>query len=146
MAAAMFFLPVHFYGSELHVSFDPGHAAVFACGLLVAALALAVHVRLSDAAPGLVLATVAVAAALAILAAFGVFLLVLVGGGCGDDEGHVPKLAWVGGGAIYLAAASWGLQRPGRSLWAVPVSLLVGGAFVVGVAVVFTGSTGACLE
>jgi len=142
----MFFLPVYFYSSELHVTVEPGHAAVFAGGLLLALLALALHVRLSDAASGLVLATVAVAAALAILAAFGVLLLVLVGGGCGDDEGHIPKLAWVGGGAIYLAAASWGLQRPGRSLWAVPVSLLAAGAFVVGVAVVFTGSTGACLE
>ena len=142
----MVFVPAFAFGSGLQSTAEPGHAAVFFGGIVLAAIAIVVHVRLSEAHPGLVVATIAVAAALVLPAAFGVFILVLIGGGCGDDEGHIPQLAWALAAVLYLAGAVWGLQRPLRTLWAAPVSLLAAGILLVAIAVVFTGSTGACLE
>jgi hypothetical protein len=48
---------------------------------------------------------------------------------------------------IYLVGGSLGLRRSAvHGVWAVPVSLLVAGIWLVGVATVLTGSTGACLD
>jgi lysylphosphatidylglycerol synthetase-like protein (DUF2156 family) len=110
----------------------------------IAVAALAYHVWTS-ARPGAALAIEILSGALNTAAVFGVFLLVLVGGSCSDD-GHVPLGAWIGAIVVYLAGGAWALQRGWRAVVLVPLSLLAAGVWLVGVSVLLTGSTGACLE
>jgi hypothetical protein len=102
---------------------DPGTATANVAGLLLhAAAGVTIHVALSSEPAFRVLMLGVVTTALTAAAAFGVFFLVLVGG-------------------------SLGLRRSAvHGVWAVPVSLLVAGIWLVGVATVLTGSTGACLD
>ncbi|HZR94691.1 MAG TPA: hypothetical protein VFA56_03295 [Gaiellaceae bacterium] len=114
-------------------------------GLGAAAVAaLAFHVWSSEL-PGAALAIEILAGALNAAAIFGVFVLVLVGGSCSND-GHVPAAAWIGAIAVYLAGGAWALQRGWRAVLLVPLAVLAAGAWLVGVSVLFTGSTGACLD
>jgi hypothetical protein len=125
---------------------DPGTATVVVGALLLLAVAgVAIHVALSPEPAFRVLMLAVVTVALTAAAAFGVFFLVLVGGSCSDD-GHIPVVAWLGGLVIYLVGGAVGLRRAAHGVWAVPASLLVGGIWLVGVATVLTGSTGACLD
>ena len=110
----------------------------------VAVAALALHVWASET-PGAALAIEILAGALNAAAVFGVFLLVLVGGSCSDD-GHVPLGAWIGAIVVYLAGGAWALQRGWRAVVLVPLAVIAAGAWLVVVSVLFTGSTGACLE
>lgn len=145
VAAALLYVPavVFLFGSR---GPDPGAAtAVVGALVVLAVLALAAHVVLSPEPAPRVLASLVVAGALNAAAAFGVFLLVLVGGSC-SDNGHIGPLAWGGALVIYLACAAAGLQRALHALWAVPVSLLVAGIWLVSVASLLTGSTGMCLD
>jgi hypothetical protein len=125
---------------------DPGTATAVVLGLFVlAAVGLATHALLSPEPVGRVLLLAVPTAVLTGAAAFGVFLLVLLSGGCGDN-GHVPALAWGGAIVIYLVGGAVALRRSVHALWAVPASLLVAGIWLVGVATALTGSTGFCLD
>jgi len=126
---------------------DPGTATAIVAGLLLlAAAGVTIHVALSPEPAFRVLMLGVVTTALTAAAAFGVFFLVLVGGSCSDD-GHISTVAWLGGLVIYLVGGSLGLRRSAvHGVWAVPASLLVAGIWLVGVATVLTGSTGACLD
>jgi hypothetical protein len=113
----------------------------------IAVIAVALHVYLAPERRGAAACVIVVASALNALAVIGVFLLVLFGGSCSEsDHGHVPPVSWIGAGVIYLIGATWALQRLWRPLWAVPVSVLAGGVWLVLTATLLTGSTGACLE
>ena len=141
----MLYLPVvvFLFGSR---GPDPGTATAIVAGLLLlAAAGVTIHVVLSPEPVVRVLMLAVVTTALTAAAAFGVFFLVLVGGSCSDD-GHIPAVAWLGGLVIYLVGGSVGLRRAAHGVWAVPASLLVGGIWLVGVATLLTGSTGACLD
>jgi hypothetical protein len=145
-AAAMLYVPaiVFLFGSS---GPDPGAATAIVVALLVlAVVAVAAFARLSPEPAAKVVPLAVATAAFNALAAFGVLVLVIVGGSCGDD-GHVGPLAWGGAIAIYLVGATVALRRrPVHALWAVPASLVVGGLWLVGIATLLTGSTGSCLE
>jgi hypothetical protein len=141
----MLFLPVFFFLFGVRVRTERGPFEVLVVALVATVAALALHVRLADAPPGVVLASIGIGTVLLVPVAFGVFFLLLSAGGCNDD-GHVPPVAWIGAILVYLAGGAWGLQRPGRGVWAVPCSLLASGLWLVGVSVALTGSTGACLD
>jgi hypothetical protein len=80
---------------------------------------------------------------LTVIAVFAGALLLLLAG-CGGSNGHVDSGVWAGGAAIFLTGGAWAIRRPSRVWWALPLSMLVASGFVVGLAVVLTGSTGAC--
>jgi hypothetical protein len=80
---------------------------------------------------------------LTVVATFGGILLVLLAG-CGSSNGHIDTGVWIGGGVLFFACAAWAVRHPRRVWWALPLSMLVGWGFVVGLAVLLTGSTGAC--
>jgi hypothetical protein len=115
-------------------------------GLALAALAaIAVHVRISPFPARAVLPALAVAIALAGAAYAGAIILVLVAGSC-SDEGHIQAGVWISGAFVYLLLGAWGLQRPLRTVWTVPVAVLGAGLWIAALATVLTGSTGACLD
>ena len=96
----------------------------------------------TDQPAGRVVSLLVLTGALNALAAVGVFILVLAGGSC-SDNGHIPVVAWVGAALLYLAGGTLGLQRAVRGIWAVPASVLLAGFWLVAIATVLTGSTGA---
>jgi hypothetical protein len=144
-AAALVFLPA----AVLLFWDNPpqhGNEAFVVYGLsILSVAAFVLHAYLEPGPRDIVLGAVLLAAVLSGIAAAAVFFLVLIGGSCSDD-GHVPPVSWIGGAFIYLAGATWALQRPRRTIWAVPCSLLAGGVWLVLTATALTGSTGACLD
>ena len=144
-AAAMLYVPaiVFLFGTR---GPGPGAATAIVVALLVLALvAVAAFAALSPMPVTKVVPLAVGTAALNAIAAFGVFVLFIVGGSC-SDEGHVGPLAWGGALVVYLVGASVALRRPVHALWAVPASLVVAGLWLVGVATLLTGSTGVCLD
>jgi hypothetical protein len=112
-------------------------AALVAC-----AAALVLHVRLqpehpSRAALWLVLTQGAVLIGLA-----GVIVEIVATGSC--SSGRAANLVgWIGAAAIYLSGGAWGLQRPLRGLWALPLAAVVAGGWLVASAQIFaSGATG----
>jgi hypothetical protein len=114
-------------------------------GLVLALGAVLAHVLLASG-PGSALLIAVVAAVLNLVAWAGVFLLVLVSGSCSSSSAHFAPLSWVGAVVIYLGGAAAGLRARWHAAWAVPISLLLGGAWLVLVSNVLTGSTGACID
>ena len=143
-AAALVFLPVVAMLFGAHGPDGRNESIVVWALGSVALAALAFHIWVSER-PGEALAVEILAGALNAAAVFGVFLLVIVGGSCSDD-GHVPPGAWLGALALYLGGAAWALQRGWRAVLLVPLTVVAGGAWLVAVSVLFTGSTGACLD
>jgi hypothetical protein len=115
---------------------------VYGGGLLALALIVA-HAFVSRDRGTLLAAILAGAVNAAAIA--GGFVLILLGGGCGD-HGHIPVGAWIGGGLVYIAGAAWGLRARWHAVWLVPVSTLAGAVLIVALSTILTGSTGACLE
>jgi hypothetical protein len=72
----------------------------------------------------------------------GVVLLLVAG--CAGSDGHVDTGVWLGGAAIFFAGAAWAIRSPRRVWWGLPISMLLASGFVVGLATLLTGSTGAC--
>jgi hypothetical protein len=127
---------------------ERGNEQVVVYGIIaIAVIAAALHIYFTPERRDTAACVIVVASALNAAAVIGVFLLVLFGGSCNEgDHGHVPPVSWVGAGVIYLVGATWALQHVWRPLWAVPVSVLAGGAWLVASATLLTGSTGACLS
>jgi hypothetical protein len=125
---------------------DRGREMLVVYGIVaIAVIAAALHVYLTPERRHAAAGAIVAGSALNAVAVIGVFILVIVGGSC-SDGGHVPLVSWLGGGIIYLAGATWALQDLWRPIWAVPVSVLAGGAWIVLTATLLTGSTGACLS
>ena len=122
--------------SAIAYGFGGSVAAVLAATCVVA-LALYLSPRGRPAALYVLGAGLTVAALLV-----GVILLLIAG--CGGSDGHVDTGVWIGGTAIFFAGAAWAVRSPRRVWWGLPVSMLVAAGFVVGLATLLTGSTGAC--
>jgi hypothetical protein len=120
--------------------------APFQLGALIALLAIALHLSLNPDRRERRLLLLIPTTVLTWVASVGVFLLVLVGGGCGDHAGDIGVLSWFGGAVIYVAGSAWALQRPLRAVVFVPASLLAGGVWLVVTATLISGGTGACLD
>jgi hypothetical protein len=145
VAAAIVYLPILVILLTEDVTQSPRQTALWIAVAVVAAAAIAVHIRISPFPFGAQLAAIAVASALSVLAALGVLFMILIGGGC-NDSGHIPLGGWISAAALYVVLATWGLQRPLRTAWAVPGAILFAGLWLVAVATLVTGSTGACLD
>ena len=113
-------------------------------GLLLALVCIYAYVRLDRNRRSALWISVAVAV-LNVVASVGVAVLVLIEGSC-DDNGHIPTWAWPVAALLYLVGATVGLRKRWHAVWAVPLSLLVAGGWLVIVANALTGSTGACLD
>ena len=145
MAAALLYVPAVVFLFGRHGP-DPGAGTTIVLALLaIAIVAVVAHVALSPEPATRVLLSLFVAGTLNAAATVGVFILVLVAGSC-SDNGHIGAFALVSAAVLYLGGAAAGLQRAVHALWAVPASLLVAGLWLVGVASLLTGSTGACLD
>ena len=88
------------------------------------------HVRLqpehpSRAALWLVLTQGAVLVGLA-----GVVVEIVATDSCGSGTA-ANLVGWIGAAAIYLSGGAWGLQRPLRGLWALPLAAVVAGGWLV---------------
>jgi hypothetical protein len=144
-AAALLYVPVLVMLFGTHGP-DRGNQSAVVYGLgVLGVVSLVAHVLVTDQPAGKVVSLLVLTGALNALAAVGVFILVLAGGSC-SDNGHIPAAAWVGAALLYLAGGTVGLQRAARGIWAVPASVLLAGFWLVALATVLTGSTGACLE
>jgi hypothetical protein len=139
-AAALFFLPwliIAVLNGDLHGWWI---AVLAAC-----AAALVLHVRLqpehaSRAALWLVLTQGAVVVGLA-----GVVVEIAATDSCSGNLA-AGLVKWIGAAVIYLGAGAWGLQRPLRGLWALPLAAVVAGGWLVGVAHIVPGGAGACFN
>ena len=114
--------------------------------VLVATLAIAFHLWLHPERRERRALLLVPTSVLTWIAGVGVFFLVLVGGGCGDQGGDIGTVSWLGAAVIYVAGAAWALQRPARAVILVPVALLTGGIWMVVTATLISGGTGACLD
>jgi hypothetical protein len=113
--------------------------------LVVCAAVLVLHVRLqpehaSRAALWLVLTQGAV-----LLGLLGLVVETVAAGACGSSAA-AHLVAWIGAGAIYLAGGAWGLQRPLRGLWALPLAAVVAGGWVAATAHLISGGSGGCFS
>ena len=144
-AAAIVYLPILVIVLTSGAIESARQTALWFALAVVGAAAIAVHIRISPFPFGVQLAAIAVACTLAVLAGAGVLFMVLAGGSC-SGSGHLQLGGWISAVALYVVLATWGLQRPLRTAWAVPVAILVAGGWLVTVATVITGSTGACLD
>jgi hypothetical protein len=146
-AAAIVYVPIFVILLTENVTRSARETALWIALAVVAAGAIALHIRLSPFPFGVQLAAIAVASTLSVLAGVGVLFMILVGGSCSEsDHGHLQLGGWISAVAVYVGIATWGLQRPLRTAWAVPVAILFAGLWLVALASVLTGSTGACLE
>lgn len=98
--------------------------------LVACAAALVLYARLrpepaSRAALWLVLTQGTVLIGLA-----GVVIEIVATDSCGTSTA-VSVVRWIGAPAIYLIGGAWGLQRPVRGLWAVPLAAIVAGGWLV---------------
>ena len=113
--------------------------------LVICAAALVLHVRLqpehsSRAALWLVLTQGAIVVGLA-----GIVVEIAATDSCsGSLAANLVK--WIGAAAIYLGAGAWALQRPLRGVWALPLAAVVAGGWLVAVAHVVPGGSGACFN
>jgi hypothetical protein len=113
--------------------------------LAVCTAALVPHVRLqpehaSRAALWLVLTEGALLVGL-----LGLFVEVVAADTCGSNAA-ARLVGWIGAGAIYLAGGAWGLQRPLRGLWALPLSAVVAGGWIVATAHLISGGSAGCFS
>ena len=114
--------------------------------LAACAAALVLHVRLqpehaSRAALWLVLTQATVLVGLV-----GVIVEIVATDSCGVGTA-ANAVRWIGAVAIYLVGGAWGLQRPLRGLWAVPLAAVVAGGWLVAVAHIVPGGGGtACFN
>ena len=146
-AAAIVYVPIFVILFTENVTRSARETALWVALAVVAAAAIAVHIRISTFPLGVQLAAIAVASTLSVLAGVGVILMILAGGSCSEsDHGHLQLGGWISAVAIYFAIATWGVQRPMRTAWAVPVAILLAGLWLVALATAMTGSTGACLN
>jgi hypothetical protein len=135
-AAALFFLPwliVAALNGDLHGWWI---AVLGGC-----AAALVLHVRLrpepaSRAALWLVLTEAALLVGLV-----GLTIELVATDSCGASPA-VNVVRWTGAPAIYLIGGAWGLQRPLRGLWALPLAALVAGGWLVAAAHLVPGGDG----
>jgi FtsH-binding integral membrane protein len=139
-AAALFFTPwliVALLNGDLH--------GWWIAMLVACAAAFVLHVRLqpehaSRAALWLVLTQGAVLVGLV-----GVVIEIVATDSCGG--GLAAKLVrWIGAGVIYLGLGAWGLQRPLRGLWALPLAAIVAGGWLVAAAELVPGGTTVCFN
>jgi hypothetical protein len=144
-AAAIVYLPILVILLTVGAIESARQTVLWVALALVGTAAIAVHIRISPFPLGAQLAAIAIASTLAVVAGIGVLFMVLAGGSC-SDSGHLQLGGWISAVALYVGLATWGLQRPRRTAWAVPVALLVAGLWLVTLATVTTGSTGACLD
>jgi hypothetical protein len=139
-AAALLLLPwliIATLNGELH---DWWIAVFVGC---VAALVL--HVRLrpehaSRAALWLVLSEAALLVGLV-----GVTIELVATDSCGAGTA-VNVVRWIGAPAIYLIGGAWGLQRPLRGLWALPLAAVVAGAWLVAASHLVGGDGTSCFN
>jgi hypothetical protein len=94
------------------------------------AAALVLHVwlrpeRASRAALWLMLTEAAL-----LIGLVGVTIELVATDSCGAGTA-VNVVRWIGAPAIYLIGGAWGLQRPLRGLWALPLSAVLAGAWLV---------------
>src|SRR5436190_2358316 len=120
------------------------HESLLGGGLLLALVCIYAHVRLDRNRRSALWISVAVAV-LNVVASVGVAVLVLIGGSC-DDNGHIPTWAWPVAALLYLVGATVGLRKRWHAVWAVPLSLLAAGGWLVFVGTALTRSTGARLD
>jgi hypothetical protein len=64
---------------------------------------------------------------------------------CGGSTA-ANAVRWSGAIVIYLGGSAWGLQRPLRGLWAVPLAAIVSGAWLVAASHLVSGGAGACFN
>jgi hypothetical protein len=137
-AAALFFVP------WLIVAVLNGDVQGWWIGALVVCLAALVpHVRLqpehaSRAALWLVLTQGALLVGLA-----GLVVEVVAADTCGGNV-SARLVGWIGAAAIYLAGGAWGLQRPLRGLWAVPLAAVIAGGWIAATAHLISGGSAGC--
>jgi hypothetical protein len=144
-AAAIVYVPIFVILLTENVTRSARETALWSPSPCSAA-AIAVHPDLPFPF-GVQLAAIAVASTLSVLAGVGVLFMILLGGSCSEsDHGHLQLGGWISAVAVYAGIATWGVQRPLRTAWAVPVAILFAGLWLVALASVLTGSTGACLE
>lgn len=110
--------------------------------LVICAAALVLHVRLqpepaSRAALWLVLTQAALLVGLV-----GVVVEIVATDSCGVSTA-VNVVRWIGAPAIYLIGGAWGLQRPLRGLWALPLAAVVAGGWLVAASHIVPGGNGA---
>jgi hypothetical protein len=135
-AAALFFTPwliVAVLNGDLHGWWI---ALLIAC-----AAAFVLHVRLqpvpaSRAALWLVLTQGAV-----LIGLVGVVVEIVATDSCGVSA-TANVVRWIGAPAIYLVGGAWGLQRPLRGLWALPLAAIVAGGWLVAASHIFPGGGG----
>jgi len=144
-AAALLFLPWAWLVVRQGSPYGATESLVVYGGLVLALAAVLAHVLLASER-GSALLIVVVASVLNAVAWAGVFLLFLAAGSCSSSNAHIPPLAWVGALVIYLAGGAVGLRARWHAAWAVPVSLLLGGTWLVLLSKALIGSTGACID
>jgi hypothetical protein len=139
-AAALFFVPwliVAVLNGDLHGRWI---AVLVAC-----AAALVLYVRLrpepaSRAALWLVLTQAAVLVGLV-----GIVIEIVLTDSCGAGTA-VSVVRWIGAPAIYLIGGAWGLQRPLRGLWALPLAAILAGGWLVLAAHIVPSDGTACFN
>jgi hypothetical protein len=139
-AAALFFTPwliVAVLNGDLHGWWI---AALVVCGA-----AFVLHARLqpehaSRAALWLVLTQGAVLVGL-----FGMIVETVAADACGSGT-TAHLVGWIGASVIYLAGGAWGLRRPLRGLWALPLAALVAGGWIAATAHLISGGSGGCFN
>ena len=109
--------------------------------LVGCAAAFVLHVRLqpehaSRAALWLVLTQGAVVVGLV-----GVVIEIVATDSCGVGTA-ANIVRWIGAPAIYLFGGAWGLQRPLRSLWALPLAAVAAGGWLVAASHIVPGGGG----
>jgi hypothetical protein len=136
-AAALIFLPwliVATLNGDLHGWWI---AVLVGCA---AALVLQVRLRpepASRAALWLVLTE-----ATLIIGLVGVTIEIVATDSCNSGTA-VNAVRWIGAPAIYLIGGAWGLQRPLRGLWALPLAAVVAGGWLVAASHIVPGGNGA---
>jgi hypothetical protein len=113
--------------------------------LVACAAALVLHVRLrpepaSRAALWLVLTQAAV-----LIGLVGIVVEIVATDSCGSSTA-VSVVRWIGAPAIYLIGGAWGLQRPLRGLWALPLAAIVAGGWLVLAAHIAPSDGAACFN
>jgi hypothetical protein len=139
-AAALFYVPwllVAVLGGAIHGWWF----AVLVGGLGVFVL----HVRLQPEHPSRAALWLVLTQGAALIGIFGAVVEIVATDSCGGSAA-ANAVRWSGATVIYLGASAWGLQRPLRGLWAVPLAAIVAGAWLAAAAHLVSGGAGACFN
>jgi len=139
-AAALFTVPwlvVEGFGAGVHLGW---FAVLAAC-----AAAFVVHVRLQPEHPSRAALWLVLTEGAVIVGIAGLLVEKLGTNSCGGGL-EANLVEWIGGGAIYLGAGAWALQRPLRGVWALPLATIVAGGWMAAAAHLVSGGAGGCFD